>query len=234
MEAQPRRRDHVVSPRFDDLGLDGEPRRLGIFGGTFDPIHVGHMVAAYAAHRAFDLDAVLLVPAGLPSLKQDSVQASPKERFEMCDLAAHEYRYPFFDASDIETRREGVTYTIDTLRALRAHYPDNVELVFILGADALLSLLKWRDADDLKSMAQFLTLSRPGYEIDLPLREQLRRLGFAVAELSDVVVEVSSTEVRERLAQGKPIDGYVPRIVQAYIEEHGLYRPAQEAKEEGR
>lgn len=222
---------HVVSPRFDDLGLDGKPRRLGVYGGTFDPIHVGHVIAAYAAHRAFDLDAVLFVPAGLPSFKQDSVVATPRQRFEMCDLAVHEYHYPYFDASDIETRREGVSFTIDTLRALRAHYPENVEIVFVLGADALLSLLKWRDADDLKSMAQFVTLSRPGYEVSPQLREQLRRQGFSIAELGDVVVEVSSSEVRERLARGQSVEGYVPRVVLDYIEEKGLYRSTAGAGE---
>lgn len=228
MEAMVQRAPHVVSPRFDDLGFDGKPRRLGIYGGTFDPIHVGHVIAAYAAHRSFDLDAVLFVPAGMPSFKQDTVVASPRQRFEMCDLAAHEYRYPYFDVSDIETRREGVTYTIDTLRALRAHYPENVELVFILGADALLSLLKWRSIDDLKSMAQFVTLSRPGYEIEPSLRDEFQRLGLSIAEMGDMVVEVSSSEVRERLAKGQSVEGYVPRVVLDYIEEHGLYRSVED------
>ena len=144
------------------------------------------------------------------------------------DLAAHEYRYPYFDVSDIETRREGVTYTIDTLRALRAHYPENVELVFILGADALLSLLKWRSIDDLKSMAQFVTLSRPGYEVEPSLRDEFQRLGLSIAEMGDMVVEVSSSEVRERLAKGQSVEGYVPRVVLDYIEEHGLYRSVED------
>lgn len=214
---------HVVCPRFDDLGFDGKPRRLGIFGGTFDPIHVGHVIAAYAAHRAFDLDAVVFMPSGIPPYKELTVHASPADRFAMCDLAAHEYHYPYFDVSDMETRREGVTYTIDTLRALRAHYPKNVELVFVLGVDALLTLLKWRAPDDLKHLASFITISRPGYQLDDALRAELQEQGFNIAELEGMVVEVSSSEVRERLAKGLSIEGFVPRVVQAYIEEHGLY-----------
>lgn len=214
---------YVVSARFDDLGLDGKPRRLGIFGGTFDPVHVGHIIAAYAAHRAFDLDAVVLMPSGVPAYKQFSVMASPEDRFAMCDLAAHEYHYPYFDASDMEVRREGVSYAIDTLRAVRAHYPDNVEIVFILGMDALLTLLKWRAPDDLRSLASFVVLSRPGYEMDGRLREQLAEQGFQVHELDNMVVDVSSSEVRERLAKGLSVEGFVPRIVNDYIAEHGLY-----------
>lgn len=213
----------VVSPRFDDLGSDGAPRRLGILGGTFDPIHVGHVVAAYAAHRAFDLDAVLFMPSGIPAFKQDTVQASPRERYEMAYLAAHEYHYPYFDASDLETRREGVTYTVDTLRALRAHYPDNVDIAFILGVDALQTLLQWRAADELKELASFIALSRPGYQLGGEAMAALKGHGFDIAELSNVGVEVSSSEVRDRLARGLPVEGYVPRVVDDYITAHGLY-----------
>ncbi len=227
--AMPAGAPYVVSQRFDDLGLDGTPRRVGIFGGTFDPVHVGHICAAYAVHRAFDLDAVVFMPSGVPAFKQQTVVASPEDRFAMCDMAAHEYHYPYFDASNMETRREGVSYTIDTLRAVRAHYPENVEIVFILGVDALLSLLKWRAPDDLKSLASFIVLSRPGYELRDNLREQLREQGFHVTELDNVGVDVSSSEVRARLAKGLSVEGYIPRVVNSYIAEKGLYQgPAKE------
>lgn len=222
---------HAVSARFDDLGRDGAPCRLGIFGGTFDPIHAGHMAAAAAAQRACGLDAVIFMPSGRPPFKQGSVVASPEQRLAMCRLAISEDGNPAFDVSDLEVRAQGIAYTIDTLRTLRAHYPRNVDLVFILGADALLTLLDWRAPDDLKGIASFVALSRPGYQLDDATRARLREAGCDVTELDETAVEASSSDVRSRLARGLPVEGCVPRAVRGYIEEHGLYQGPEMGKE---
>lgn len=215
---------HVVSPRFDSLGLDGKPCRLGIFGGTFDPIHVGHLAAAEAARSAFGLDAVMFMPSGTPPFKEGTVVASPADRLAMCELAVRESGNPAFDVSSMEVRREGATYTIDTLRALRAHYPSNVELAFILGVDALATLLDWRAPDDLARLASFIALSRPGYRLDDAMRAELAEAGFRVLELDGVEVDVSSSSVRDQMGRGCAPAGEVPQAVRHYIAQHGLYQ----------
>ena len=119
----------VISERFDDLGRDGAPARLGIMGGTFDPIHIGHLACAEQAREAFGLDGVLFVPAGNPVFKKDRAVTPAGMRLAMCRLAVASN--PAFDVSAVEVERGGDTYTVDTLRQLRAHYPGNVELFFI-------------------------------------------------------------------------------------------------------
>ena len=144
----------VVCERFDDLGADGRPVRLGIMGGTFDPIHIGHLACAEQAREAFSLDAVVFIPAGKPAFKLKRDVTPAEQRFEMCRLAVQ--GNPAFDVSRIEIDRPGVTYTADTLRQLREHYPGNVALFFITGADAVCSILKWRESAAIASMAELI------------------------------------------------------------------------------
>ena len=138
-----------------ELGADPEREyRLGIMGGTFDPIHFGHLVTAEQAREALSLDLVLFMPAGSPAFKQNSPVTDAEDRYAMTLLATA--ANPAFDASRFEIDREGITYTIDTLEALRAHYPLNVKLYFITGADAVLDIMTWHDAERMAKLATFI------------------------------------------------------------------------------
>ena len=121
----------AISARFDGLGQDGAPVRLGIMGGTFDPIHIGHLACAEQAREAFGLDAVIFIPTGNPAHKQGKTVTPAEMRLEMCRLAC--LPNPHFDVSAIEVERAGLTYAVDTVRALRQHFPENVELCYITG-----------------------------------------------------------------------------------------------------
>lgn len=213
----------VVSRRFDGLGADGRPRRLGIMGGTFDPIHIGHLACAEQAREAFGLDAVVFVVAGRPAFKQDRRITPAAERLAMC--AAAVASNPHFDVSNIEVDREGVTYTADTLRQLRAHYPDNVELWFITGADAVCSILKWRESEVVARLAHIVAVTRPGWELTGEQRRVIEERGaFRVHTLQATGLAVSSTDLRQRVAQGRSIRYLTMQRVLDYISEHGLYR----------
>ena len=214
-----------VCERFDRLGFDepGRTFRLGIFGGTFDPVHTGHLAAAEHVREAAGLDAVIFMPAGVPVFKLDKKVTAGEDRLAMCRLATA--TNPYFDVSDMEVRREGNTYTYETLRELRAHYPDNVEFHFIAGADAVISLGKWRNALELTQLAHFIAMTRPGYSIEEAQRSIYvgdTRLDVDFLEVPGL--NISSSYVRERVAGGHTIRYVVPDAVCAYIQEHGLYR----------
>ena len=182
-----------------ELGADASREyRLGIMGGTFDPIHYGHLVTAEQAREALELDLVLFMPAGRPAFKLDE------------------------DVSDAE--REGVTYTIDTLRALRAYYPDNVKLFFITGADAILDLATWHDAEGMAELATFIAATRPGYDID-QARARLANSGvaFDVRYIEIPALAISSTNIRERVSRGKSVRYLTSESVIGYIRKNGLY-----------
>lgn len=213
----------TVSARFDDLGADGAPRRLGIMGGTFDPIHIGHLAIAEQAREAMGLDAVIFVPTGVPVFKRDRAVSPAADRLAMCRLAVESN--PFFDVSDIEIRRGGDTYTVDTLRQLRAWYPDNVELWFITGADAVASIVSWRESAAIADLATLIAVTRPGF----PLTEERRRAigaagSFDVRYMEATALSVSSSDLRRRVAAGKSIRYLTMARVRDYIEEHGMYR----------
>jgi nicotinate-nucleotide adenylyltransferase len=186
-------------------------------GGTFDPIHHGHLVAAEEARHALSLDRVLFVPAGAPWQKSESAISSSRDRLEMVQLAISDNAA--FEASRLEIDREGPTYTIDTLRALREERPD-AEFFFITGADATLEILSWKQPNEALDLATFVAVTRPGYD--------LARLG-SLPELDRVVVleipalAISSTDIRRRALEGRPIRYLVPKAVASYIEQRGLY-----------
>ena len=143
------------------LGQDpSRTYRLGIMGGTFDPIHNGHLVAAEQACNDLGLDVVVFVPAGSPAFKQDRRVSTPEDRHAMTLLATADN--PRFLVSRIEVDRPGVTYTVDTLELLRSHYPSNVELYFITGADAIIDIISWRDAARIAQLAHLVGATRPG------------------------------------------------------------------------
>ena len=212
----------VVCERFDNLGADGAPVRLGIMGGTFDPIHIGHLACAEQAREAFSLDTVVFIPTGNPAFKRDRAVTPAADRLAMCRLAVASN--PAFDVSALEIERGGVTYTVDTLRQLRAHYPGNVELFFITGADAVASIVRWRESEAVARLARFIAVTRPGYDLGEDARRALAASPFLVDYLEATALSVSSSDLRRRVAEGKSIRYLTMARVVDYVAEHGLYR----------
>jgi nicotinate-nucleotide adenylyltransferase len=185
-------------------------------GGTFDPIHHGHLVAASEAAARFDLDEVVFVPTGNPSFKQHQ-QVSPAEhRYLMTVIATASN--PRFTVSRVDVDRPGLTFTVDTLRDLRDARPD-AELFFITGADAIEQILTWKDADELWKMAHFVAVTRPEHRLSV---EGLPP--GVVTTLEVPALDISSTDCRRRAEAGKPVWYLVPDGVVQYIAKHGLYR----------
>jgi nicotinate-nucleotide adenylyltransferase len=186
---------------------------LGIFGGSFDPVHRGHLVVAREAAERLALSRVHLIPAYEQPFKVGAHHASPAHRLAMLRLAVE--GDPRFVADAIEIDRGGVSYAIDTLRAFRTMYPEEA-LSLLVGADAAADLADWKDATEVAQLARVVVLTRPGTV--LPDRS----VGHEILDVP--AVDVSATEVRRRVAMGEPIDGLVPPVVAQYIAAHGLYR----------
>lgn len=189
------------------------PLRLGVMGGTFDPIHNGHLVAASEVAAEYDLDEVVFVPTGKPWQKADRQVTSAEHRYLMTVIATASN--PRFTVSRVDIDREGATYTRDTLLDLRAQRPD-AELFFITGADAMSQIMSWRDIDQVWDLANFVGVSRPGYVIADLGRDN-------VSQLEIPALSISSTDCRDRVAQDKPVWYLVPDGVVQYIAKYGLY-----------
>ena len=190
---------------------------MGIMGGTFDPIHHGHLVAASEVADRFGLDQVVFVPTGDPWQKSGSAVSSPEDRYLMTVIATASN--PRFTVSRVDVDRVGPTYTVDTLRDLRQRYGPSAELFFITGADALNKILSWKDARDLFRLAHFVGVTRPGFELDashLP--------ADSVSLVQVPAMAISSTDCRRRVESGKPVWYLVPDGVVQYIAKRGLYR----------
>ncbi|MGO2937569.1 MAG: nicotinate-nucleotide adenylyltransferase [Glutamicibacter arilaitensis] len=189
------------------------PLRLGVMGGTFDPIHNGHLVAASEVAAEYDLDEVVFVPTGQPWQKTDRQVTSAEHRYLMTVIATASN--PRFTVSRVDIDREGATYTRDTLLDLRALRPD-AELFFITGADAMSQIMSWRDIDQVFDLAHFVGVSRPGYVIADLGRDN-------VSQLEIPALSISSTDCRARVAADKPVWYLVPDGVVQYIAKYGLY-----------
>ncbi|HEV8568369.1 MAG TPA: nicotinate-nucleotide adenylyltransferase [Actinoplanes sp.] len=192
-------------------------RRIGIMGGTFDPIHHGHLVAASEVQDRFDLDEVVFVPTGQPYEKGAAVSPA-EDRYLMTVIATASN--PRFHVSRADIDRDGPTYTVDTLRDLNAIYGPDVELFFITGADALAKILSWKDAFEMLSLAHFVGVTRPGFELS---GDHLPADTVTLVEVP--AMAISSSECRGRVAAGKPVWYLVPDGVVQYIAKRGLYRP---------
>lgn len=202
---------------------DGRTYRLGIMGGTFDPIHNGHLVAAEAAYETLGLDVVVFMPAGSPAFKQDKRVSPGEYRYAMTLLATADN--PHFMASRFEIDRVGVTYTAETLRRLREIYPDNVEFYFITGADAIAEVLTWRDAPTIAQLAHLVGATRPGYDLAAAKEAfATSQLAFDVSYLEIPALAISSSYLRTRVAQGKSLRYLTPDTVHGYIRKRKLYR----------
>ncbi|MFW6203450.1 MAG: nicotinate-nucleotide adenylyltransferase [Actinomycetota bacterium] len=192
-------------------------KRLGVMGGTFDPIHHGHLVAASEVQAWFGLDEVVFVPTGQPWQKSEREVAPAEDRYLMTVIATASN--PRFSVSRADIDRPGPTYTIDTLRDLRAERGEGWDLYFITGADALQQIFTWRNLDELFELAHFVGATRPGHD--------LSDTGLPEGKVSLVEVPalaISSTECRERVSLGEPIWYLVPEGIVQYIAKRGLYR----------
>ena len=199
-----------------------QPVRLGVMGGTFDPIHYGHLVAAQEAAAALHLPRVLFIPAWQPPHKIDEPSASPEHRLCMVRLAVE--ANPLFEVSQIEIDRPGRSYTVDTLRGLAGTF-SGAELHFIVGMDSLTELPRWHDPAGILELARIVALYRPGWET-VDLAELERVLPTARGRVTVVPMpelDISATELRERVRANRPIRYLVPDAVASYIEKHRLY-----------
>jgi nicotinate-nucleotide adenylyltransferase len=191
--------------------------RLGIMGGTFDPIHHGHLVAASEVAHLFDLDEVVFIPTGEPWQKNGRKVAEAEDRYLMTVIATASN--PRFRVSRIDVDRPGPTYTIDTLRDLRTAQGPSTELFFITGADALAKMLTWHNYEEMFELAHFIGCTRPGHQLADPGLPEGR-----VSLVEVPALAISSSEVRERVRAGEPIWYLVPDGIVQYINKRGLYR----------
>ncbi len=188
--------------------------RIGVMGGTFDPIHNGHLVAASEVAQSFDLDEVVFVPTGEPWQKQRVTEGEHRYLMTVIATASN----PRFTVSRVDIDREGATYTIDTLRDLKAARP-GADLFFITGADAIAQILSWRDHDELWELAHFVAVSRPGHVLNTDGLSS-----DVVSQLEVPALAISSTDCRDRVRNGNPVWYLVPDGVVQYIAKHHLYR----------
>lgn len=205
--------DDVFADSLDDAA------RIGIMGGTFDPIHHGHLVAASEVADRFQLDEVVFVPTGNPWQKAGRTITAAEDRYLMTVIATASN--PRFSVSRVDIDRGGPTYTMDTLRDLREQFP-NAQLYFITGADALSSIMSWRDWEHMFELAEFVGVTRPGYELSEEMfPEEIQR---RVHLIEIPAMAISSTDCRERSGQGRPVWYLVPDGVVQYIGKNQLYQ----------
>lgn len=199
--------------------------KTGILGGTFDPIHLGHLITAENALDGASLDRVILMPTGCSYFKEDQKVTPPQQRYEMTRLAAMDN--PRLTVSDMETTRPGNSYTADTLRELRALYPED-ELYYIVGADTLVLMSLWRAPEKIFSLCHVLVETRPDEIAGKGLSEEIEALrqkyNADITVLPARNIAVSSTEIRSRVRDGQSIRYLVPAAVEKFIREQGLYR----------
>ena len=190
--------------------------RLGVLGGTFDPPHIGHLLAASDAFEALALDKLLFVPAKVPPFKSRTVQGSADQRQRMLELTLGDD--PRFEASRIELDRDGLSFTVDTLEALKTETP-GVSLFMLIGEDLATQIASWRDAVRIADLATIVVLMRATLETGSALESTLPMTRLATRR-----IELSSTEIRERVKTGRPIRGFVTDAVAAFVYAAGLYR----------
>ena len=199
-------------------------KKIGIMGGTFNPIHNGHLMLAERSYRQYVLDQVLVIPNKLPAYKDTDELLDARQRSEMVKLAIQPYSYMQY--SDMELRRQGITHTVDTLMELNRQYPDD-QFYFILGADSLVHFEEWYQYREILKLAVILCAGRDGLECEKldPIREKLLSQvpEARIAYLDTPMMEISSTDIRERIAQKEWVMNRIPKPVYQYIMENHLY-----------
>lgn len=200
-------------------------RKIGISGGTFDPIHYGHLIIAEEAREIYGLEKILFIPSGNPPHKAGKNITPAKYRYDMVYMAIK--NNPYFEISDIEIHRKGNSYTMDTLGELREIYGEKAAFYFIIGADIIPELTSWRQFEQLFEMCEFVAALRPGYNKDALIKEIKFLEDNYKARIhifDNLLIGISSTIVRERVKAGRTIKYLVPEAVEEYIKEKGLYR----------
>jgi nicotinate-nucleotide adenylyltransferase len=205
------------------MGLIPKLQNIGVLGGTFDPVHNGHLIIAEEARLKLGLERVIFVPAGEPWLKEHRVISPGEDRIEMIKLAI--VSNPYFHTSSIDLARTGPSYTVDTLTDLRHKFGEEANLYFILGLDAVSEILSWRKPEEIITMCRLVGAKRPGYRaIDLKhLERNIPGIALRFTILHNPLIDISSSVIRERVARSLPITGLVPNAVELYIKEKGLY-----------
>lgn len=202
----------------------GNLQRIGIMGGTFDPIHFGHLVLAETVRESMKLDRILFIPTGDPPHKKEQSVTSAEQRMEMVELAIGDN--PDFLCSDMEVERQGYSYTVDTLERLREECGDSCQLFFITGADAIIEILSWKNVERISELCTFVAAARPGTDRE-KLSDFLEELpGYLHNKVHVTQVpalQISSTAIRKKSAAGKTIRYLLPANVERYILENGLY-----------
>jgi nicotinate-nucleotide adenylyltransferase len=220
-------------------------KRIGLFGGTFNPIHLGHLRGAEDIRESFGLDRVVFLPAAIPPHKLRDDVIEPRPRLEMVKLAT--LANPFFSVSDVEIERSGKSYSIDTLRYFREGQPDS--FFFILGMDAFVEIETWKEYQKLFSLCNFIVMARPGsgkpppssqlpdvlvssFHYDQKGRVWLHESGHTLHVKEITFLDISSTRIRELVEKGKSVKYLVPPDVEVYIRTHGLYQSEKRVGEE--
>ena len=211
-------------------------RKIGLLGGSFDPIHNGHVVCAQAAKEHFNLDEIVLIPAGKPHFKKSRNLERANHRINMCKLAIEGLKD--YSVSLSETKRKGITYTIDTLRELSKLYGENTELYFIMGSDNAIELTSWKTPEELKLLAKFMVVGRPGFKLSKECKSFLKDFGFTVKCIETDALDISSSDLRKKLSEvpsdaseqykQELLEKFVPPKVGEYIMKKRLYFSKQE------
>jgi nicotinate-nucleotide adenylyltransferase len=189
-------------------------KRIGILGGTFNPIHIGHLSIAQTVQEKFELEKVLFVPAFRPPHRSITRLASPEERFQMVRLGIKSN--PLFEVSDFEIKREGKSYSIDTVKHFRKVYPKGTKLFFIIGADNFAELSEWKCIDEILEIVSFIVVNRPGYEI------KNSKIKHYVVNMPGM--DIASSHIRRLIAQGKSVKYLVPESVFRYIKRKKIFK----------
>jgi len=192
-------------------------RRVGIMGGTFDPPHYAHLFMGMEALHQFSLERVIFIPANVPPHKREEMVPA-LHRLRMISLAVKDEER--FEVSDLEIKRGEISYTVETLRELRSWYGENAELYFLAGSDSAIELPTWRSPEEILKLCKFVVFERPGYPIS-HIREDIKK---EIIVANSLHLEISSSEIRERIREGKPIRYLLPPSVEEYIWKNGLYR----------
>lgn len=205
--------------------MSSKTRRIGVMGGTFDPVHYGHLVAAAGAAEEFDLEEVVFVPAGQPPHKQPDAVSDSVHRYLMTVLAT--IANDRFVVSRVDIDRPGPSYTVDTLAELHRRFDSEAELYFITGADAMLQILQWKDGATLFELCHFIAATRPGYglsRLKTVLGPVAERFSHRIHPLQVPALAISSTDIRRRVREGRSARYLLPDPVWHYIMKNGLYR----------
>lgn len=210
---------------YKEYAVQGTPKRIGIMGGSFNPIHIGHLVTAEEAFSQFNLDRIIFIPSGQPPHKEPRKFAPAEDRYLMTVIATASN--PHFTVSRIEIDRKGPSYTVDTLRELRKIHGSETEIYFITGADAILEILTWKTPEIIAEHCEFIAATRPGYSLEkfkeLHLFNEDAKKLPKVHFMEVPALAISSTDIRKRLRKGQPIKYLVSEGVEHYLYKSRLY-----------